>query len=146
MSKEVRHRDKTFKIIPEADRVVGWMQEKNEITYKDYSGLRRDYIDILMEAMYMGRDGNYKFNNEEEKIKALATCDPRDTFDEKTGMDICAAKLEWKNHNKMAKKYDSAHRKLIEAAQIAYGLCMKHYNKMKSIEDDLERTYYNNEK
>ena len=136
MSKEVTFRNKFFKIIPEAKRVIGWMVAKDEDNYKDLSGIKDEHRELLVHAMYPYCDW---FTG--DAIKSIAVCDDRDTFDEKIGIDVCSAKLEKKNHLKMARKYDQAHRRLVESTQIAYAMCMYHYNKAKAIEEDLERTY-----
>lgn len=131
---------KKFYVIPEAKRVVAKMPRKGAVEYSDFSQI--DYIhqhvltssmdcdDIVGEQIYGGCG-----------LKAVAVCDSRDEFDERTGREIASSKLELKNHMLQARAYDKAHRLLIETANMAADLCKKHFNKAEAIREDLQRMY-----
>jgi len=133
MSKKVELKRKKFTIIPEANRVVGKMVEKTPLDYKDYSELS-EVTSILINYLM-------PFVLTEDTIKATAVCDPKDSFDEKIGMDVCSAKLEMKNHKKIARSYLRASEQLREAANRAEYLFEKHFDKMWAIRTDLKKYY-----
>lgn len=138
MSKKVSLKRKKFTIIPEANRVVGKMVEKTPLDYKDYSELS-DVTAALIDAALI--DNLMSWVTNEGIIKATAVCDPKDEFDEKIGMDVCSAKLEMKNHKKIARSYIRASEQLREAADRAEDLFNKHFDKMWAIRQDLKEYY-----
>lgn len=132
--KIINKRNKTFKIIPEANKVIGNMNVKTFSQYADYASIPFLYRSLITNAIDLSND-DFSY------INATALCDERDEFDVNAGLDVCSAKLELKNHLRVARWYDRAHRRLIEAANIAYKLCKKHVDKAQSIEEDLAKTY-----
>lgn len=130
--KEIKYRNKKLKIIPKAKLVDGKMDFKG-ISKDLKRGYKPIYKKIIDDAMY------YLYPNWEyfDAIHANAYCDEKDTFSEKVGIEVCSAKLDMKNHLKLAKAYDRLHRILIETAVIVGSLCMEHTEKAKAIEDDL---------
>ena len=139
--KKVRIKDKKFKIIPEAKLVQGEMAEKGY--ERDLRiGIKPIYKSILRHAaLYDVTFRRKNYLNMPEEIHANAYCDENDTWDEKRGIEVCSAKLELKNHRKLAKMYDRVSRDLQEAALIAQSFCFHHEDKAQAIEDDLCRTY-----
>ena len=131
--KKIKIKDKYFKVISEANIVQGSMMEKciGKDLRKGIKPLNRLIIAWLIDNFYY----------QENFVNATAYCDDEDEFDEKTGIEVCSAKLELKNHMKTAKLYDRIHRVLIETANIVAKLCMFHVDKAKAIEDDLVREY-----
>lgn len=125
--------NKNFKIIPEAKLVQGEMPEKL-IAYDLTAGIKSKYKDLILAASFEYEDDWFPYDN---VITANAYCDEKDEWDEKVGTDVCAAKLELKNHQKLAKKYDRIARDLQEACLIAQSYCIRHEAKAMSIEDDL---------
>ena len=136
--KKLKIKDKTFKVIPEARLVQGEMPTKGA----EYRDLRRGYKPlckrIIINCIRAVAPDMYHYDH---ITHANAYCDEKDTFDERTGIEVCSAKLEMKNHKKMAKAYMRLHNVLIETANIAYGLCMEHADKAKAIEEDLVEHY-----
>lgn len=135
--KKLKIKDKTYKIIPEARIVCGEMPTK----WAEYKDMRRGYKPlyrkIIVSALRILVPQYCKYDT----MYATAYCDEKDTFDEKTGVEVCAAKLEMKNHKKMARAYYRLHEALDECSRIAYGLCMEHTDKVKAIEEDLVEHY-----
>lgn len=135
-NKKVYKKYKEFTIIPEANRVAGVMMRKHwDEDYGDSSELPYSAYALINEIL-CDREVNAP-----NVVKAVAVCDERDEFDEKTGMDVCAAKLEKKNHEWMARNYEYAMNKLQEATKYAYDLWTKHNDKVMAIDSDLERYY-----
>lgn len=128
---------KKFMIIPEAKIVKGTMMEKT--VSKDMKrGYKRLYKNIIQYLAYrFGAIDEFDL----EEISAIAYCDELDTFDENVGVEVCSAKLELKNHRKLAKLYSRIHKALIKTAIIVDHLCVEHNEKAAAIEDDLVRTY-----
>ena len=116
-----------------------------DITDDLKGGFKKQYRELIAKAVppitYHQTLQKKGWAIEHPKLEAAAYCDERDTFDENVGMDVCAAKLDYKQHMKLAKRYDRAHRLLLETAHIVYGLCMKHYEKAQAIQDDMVKTY-----
>ena len=138
--KKVTIKGKTFKIIPEAKLVHGEMMEKGY--EKDLRiGIKPIYKSIILVAIRFDKYLRRHTLNEEKTIHANAYCDEKDTWDEKRGLEVCSAKLELKNHRKLAKMYDRVSRDLQEAALIAQSFCFRHEDKAQAIEDDLCRTF-----
>lgn len=141
--KRVEIGNKSFKVIPEARLVQGEMVEKS--IEKDLkAGIKEVYKNLIRCA-----SNNYVedfnivslFNVVPNKIVANAYCDDNDEFDEKIGIDVCAEKLEMKNHIKLANILDRISRDLMDASLIAQSLCVKHDDKVKAIEEDLAKMY-----
>lgn len=138
--KKVTIKGKTFKIIPEAKLVQGEMMEKGY--EKDLRiGIKPIYKSIIAFAIRLDEYLRRHTFNEEKTIRANAYCDENDIWDEKRGLEVCSAKLELKNHRKLAKMYDRVSRDLQEAALIAQSFCFRHEDKAQAIEDDLCRTF-----
>lgn len=137
--KEVKIKNKKFKIIPEAKLIKGEMYEKGY--EKDLRiGIKPIYKSIIAFAAVLDRF--MRTNTDGAKlISAYAYCDEKDTWDEKRGIEVCSAKLELRNHRKLAKAYNRISRDLQEAALIAQSFCIRHEDKAQSIEDDLCRTF-----
>ena len=138
--KKVTIKGKAFKIIPEAKLVQGEMKEKGY--EKDLKiGIKPIYKAIV--AFTIRFDGYLRRHplNETKLIHANAYCDKNDIWDEKRGIEVCSAKLELKNHRKLAKMYDRVSRDLQEAALIAQSFCFHHEDKAQAIEDDMVRTW-----
>lgn len=145
--KKIFYRNKLFKIIPENNTVEG------KATFKDFpedlKGIKEIYDNIIKSAMINLYPDRYSYvidDNDNEivgiamvvdSVKAKSHCDIKDTFDEHTGINVCSAKIEKKNHLKLAKMYDRLHRTLIETAIIVAQLCIKHTKKAEAIEKDL---------
>ena len=138
--KRVNIKGKEFKVIPEAKLVQGEMLEKscdNDLKI----GIKPIYKVILRHAILYDKVFRRHSLNETDIIHANAYCDENDTWDESSGIEVCAAKLELKNHRKLAKMYDRISRDLQEAAIIAQSFCFHHEDKAQAIEDDLCRTF-----
>ena len=141
--KIVSTRDKEFKIIPEKKKVIGTMPIKwIEKDIHNVNSTQRSIISMGMSVLFPDiLDWLSFWGLCEYKITATAVCDKRDEFDESKGIDICSAKLELKNHLKLAKAYDRLNRVLIETSNVVSRLCMKHALKADAIKQDLKRTY-----
>ena len=135
--KKIFIKDKFFKVIPEANLVMGEMPEK-WIGRDVRRGIKPIYKAIIVALAQRISDYDVL---DYPNICANAYCDKNDVFDEKIGIEVCSAKMEWKNHMKLAKLYDRMHRILIETAVIVGTWCAEHTKKAQSIEDDLVRTY-----
>ena len=140
--KIVSTRDKKFKIIPETKKVIGTMPMK--WIGKDVQGVnstQRSIISMGMSVLFPLNDWLPFGCDREDTVTATAVCDERDEFDENKGIDICSAKLELKNHLKLAKAYDRFNRVLIETSNVVSRLCIKHALKADAIKQDLEQYY-----
>lgn len=144
MVKKVKIKNKKFIVIPEAKLVRGEMPVKR-VDADLRKGIKPIHRHIINEATWacdFSRELTaWPIDDNEDLVYANAYCDENDKWDEKTGIEVCAAKLEMKNHLKLARLYDRVHRNLIEAANIVAEWCMAHTNKAKAIEDDLIKTY-----
>jgi len=143
--KKLDIKGRKFKIIPEAGIVQG-EKEENWIGKDLKRGIKPVYKSIINEIAF-AIDRTHTFNaygwpgESKPKIYATAYCDKNDEFDEKIGIEVCSAKLDLKNHRKLAKFYDRMHRILIETATIVGKMCIEHDQKAQAIEADLEKTY-----
>ena len=129
--KFVTKNQKVFKIVPENKTTYGVSLRKsmkNEVS----SVMTEDEFDTL--PWYIIED-SMTF------ISAKATCSDNDKYDEKTGMDVVAAKLDKKNHEQMAKNYERALRNMNSAMRKLEDLCDKHLKKAKAIRKDLINYY-----
>jgi len=138
--KKIKYRDKLMIIIPETNLVKGTMRCKwiDKDLRGGYKPIYKIIIDFVMGILYPNMDIPF---NKDQVIEAYAYCDNKDTYDEKVGIEVCSAKLEMKNHIKLAKAYNRLCKVLTETADIAYQLCKKHVDKANAIEEDLARTY-----
>lgn len=144
--KKVSIRDKSFKVIPEAGKVIGEMPLK--WISKD---LRRGLKPIYRRIIEFGMDTLYPKYSDlwldfedlygSDTVKATATCDKNDTFDEDKGIDLCSAKLELKNHLKLMNAYDRLYLVLCDAAEHVLSMMGEHYSKAESIRRDIAKTY-----
>lgn len=135
--KKINIKNKEFKVIPEAKLVSGVMPEK--WIGKDLKrGIKPIYKSIIFNVARWSSD---YLDNEFPAISANAYCDEKDTFDEEIGIEVCSAKMEWKNHMKLAKLYDRMHKILIETAIIVGAWCVEHEKKAEAIEADLTKFY-----
>lgn len=149
--KKVYYRNKLFKVIPENNSV------ECKASFKDFpgdlKGIKEIYDHIIKSAMVSLYPERYSYivdgNDNEivgiaaiaDFVKATSHCDIKDTFDEHTGINVCSAKIEKKNHLKLAKMYDRLQCVLFETAFIAAKLCIKHAKKAEAIEEDLCKHY-----
>lgn len=135
--KKVNIKGKKFKVIPEAKLVTGKKVAKQLIDDMKY-GVRFNEADLIADtALILG----IPFFSNDDYITANAYCDERDEWDEKRGIEVCASKLDMKNHYRLAKQYSRICRLLMETSNIVYKLCKMHVDKAKAIEDDLVRHY-----
>ena len=134
--KVVSKKGRQYKVITDGRRVKGEMGG-NWFLDDFKGGIKPQYKRILKSALIC--DGY--FCEDYLDTKAVAYCDEKDEFDERTGIDVCEAKLFKNKHLKLAKIYDRLHRTLIETAIVAGELCMKHAKKAESIEKDLCKHY-----
>lgn len=135
--KKVNIKGKKFKVIPEAKLVTGKKVAKQLIDDMKY-GVRFNEADLIADtALILG----ISFFSNDDYITANAYCDERDEWDEKRGIEVCASKLDMKNHYRLAKQYSRICRLLMETSNTVYKLCKMHVDKAKAIEDDLVRHY-----
>ena len=123
-------RGKKFKIVPEK-AVTGEKDRKTLLD--DINGVSAIKLETILTA------GGYF--SDDPPLKAKAVCDERDKWDEKVGMDIVSAKLDYKDHKQLAKQYDRIFRLLTECAWWAYRRLCWHNDKMKAIATDMEKMY-----
>ena len=131
--KRLQKNNKFFKIIPENKTVYGKSIKKS--TLNEVNSIMTDReLEVL--PWYIIDDVDKSFYH-----TAQATCRDGDEFDEKIGMDVVAAKLDKKNHEWMARKYDHALQDMQSAMRKLEDLCNKHLKKARAIEKDLEEHY-----
>lgn len=145
--KRIEVKGKEFYIVPEAGVVKGRMPLKwveNDLRH----GIKPVYKRIISYGMGLISPSSVLWNFidntlcwNDQYVEAVAKCEPDDKFDETTGIGVCAAKMELKNHLKLAKAYDRLHRVLVETAVIVGEYCIKHTEKANAIEDDLVKYY-----
>ena len=115
--KKVEIKNKSFKVIPEARIVQGKMVEK-DVQHDLKRGIKQIHKSIINDLSLDLNPQKVFWPTIKRLICATAYCDENDEFDEKTGIEVCSAKMELKNHKKLAKQYDKMHRILLEAANI----------------------------
>ncbi len=71
----------------------------------------------------------------------MATCDARDEWSEKVGINIVDSKLAWKNHMSLLRKYRSIRKTLLRIIAKIDRVAEIHYKKAKAIKEDLENYY-----
>ena len=76
-----------------------------------------------------------------DKIDVTAVCKDEDTYDEKTGIDICAAKIDFHNHTALAKECKNAYKVLGECMNWLYAKGMYHSKKADILREDMKRMY-----
>lgn len=130
--KTIESGNKEFYISPEGKTIIGTMRRKKGSTYKDFS----EIDDVTQSIIRYATDQDGSVN-----VYSAAVCKDPDEYNEKIGMDICASKLELKNHIWIANKYKAAHKRLQKAANRASELYYKHLNKALAIKTDLEEYY-----
>ena len=124
---------KSFKIINE-NRTTYGKAPMRSMMKELRSVLNKKEIDILPSLIF--------FEAYSPGINtAKATCDENDEFDDRTGMDIVSAKLDMKDHLRMARKYDQTLRVMQSTMRKLEDLCNKHLKKARAIEKDLENHY-----
>lgn len=129
-------KNKEFIVIPEAKLVKGKMPQK--VVFNDLTaGIKKKYKDVIFEAAdnYYGDDEFWL--RDFDPIEGKAYCDEKDEWDERIGIEVCAAKMDMKNHRKLARIYNNIAKDLQEAALIAQSYCIRHEDKAQAIEDDL---------
>lgn len=137
--KKIQIKNKKFKIIPEIKIIQGEMPRKwidNDLK----RGIKPIYKSIIY-YLASSMTSNNIFGNNIKDISATAYCDDNDEFDEKVGIEVCSAKMELKNHLKLAKLYNRMHKILIATAITVGAMCAEHTEKAQAIEDDLCRTF-----
>lgn len=134
--KQYSDRHGTFKIIPEARKVIG-------ISYKRPFADEYYHLDSVSRMLveYALTEVLVYFPWRDRKIVATAQCSLDDKWDEKTGVDICAEKIELKNHRSIARRLDCVIRILERSIHRIEELRDKHIKKAESIEEDLCKMY-----
>ena len=133
MRRVTREDGKSFKIIPENKTIYGTMNHRNmldELT----TVLTEEEADFLPSFIIFDT-GLLTLSN------AKAVCEDADDFNEKVGMDVAAAKLDMKEHLRVAKKYDRMLRIMNRMMRKIEDLCNKHLKKAKAIQKDMDRYY-----
>lgn len=133
--KKVNKDNKEFIVIPEGKRVkgssyIGWFAKDNG------DGERFINKAVIASIIYRISDFDGLFD-----FSATSYCDERDEFNEKTGIEVCSAKMDYKAHMKAAKTYDRVYRVLAECMAIVQKRIEKHLKKAKAIDDDMVRMY-----
>ena len=123
---------KEFKIIPEAKLVQGKAVRKHISDNIENLPYEEAFIIRVVD-----RFGDVKPNI----VTANAYCDGNDTWDENTGVMVCAAKLDLRNHVKMVKDCERAIEILSKCIRHLEKMCQKHRRKAIAIEEDLVNTY-----
>lgn len=128
---------KRFKVIQENNIVVGEGVQTSVFdelsNYCTEAELDCMPCNIVFDAV--GIDDTMKFNHAKTK------CDPRDVWDEKTGIDVCSAKLDYKEHMRKVRKLERLLVIMNSAMRKIEDLCQKHQLKAKAIRKDLEDYY-----
>ena len=137
MKKVIKH-GKFFKIIPEAKLVIGEAIGNPASVFKEVSnvGISRDQELRIKSAIAV-----LDVDLFDQPLQANAYCDERDEFDENVGVEVAASKVDLKRHRKMANKYSRLYFLLNKAASTVYKLFLKHCEKARAIEEDLEDYY-----
>lgn len=138
--KKVNIKDKRFKVIPEAKLVSGKKVAKHIIDDLKY-GVKYSEADLMATAATILDIPFIDDFDSVDYISANAYCDERDEWDEKRGIEVCASKLDMKNHYRLAKQYSRIYRFLMETVNTVYKLCKLHLDKANAIEEDLVRHY-----
>lgn len=137
--KRVIIKDREFKVIPEARLVAGSMPKKymqDEIHEVDFNHLL-----TLISALSCFRDKEYDQTFGEDILYSNAYCNEDDEWDERTGIEVCNSKMDYKQHIRLAQECDKAYRLLTECADWMYKRCAHHMKKAELIDDDMCKTY-----
>lgn len=122
---------KMFKVIPEHNIVVG--ESRQTSLFDELANVcTRAELDCIPGSIVLDGEG---VNHAKTK------CDPRDKWDDKTGLDVCSAKLDLKEHLRKAKKLDRLLVVMNAAMRKMEDSCQKHKSKAKAIRKDLEDYY-----
>ena len=137
--KKIKERNKDFVVIPEAKMVKGEMF--TNYIYRDMlMGIKDEYREVIASAI--GYDGKLRLIVPFlDCVRATSRCDERDEYNEKSGIEVCSAKMDYKAHMKAARIYDRVYRRLMETSEIVRRLLERHLKKAQAIEDDMARTY-----
>lgn len=131
MKNKFGHLRKSFKVIPEHNIVVG--EGVQTSLFDELSNVctetELDFMPVTI--VFDGENINY----------AKTKCDPRDEWNEKTGIDVCSAKLDLKEHLRKARKLERALVLMNSVMRKMEDLCQKHKAKAKAIRKDLEDYY-----
>ena len=127
---------KTFKVIPENKVVIGEMIAP-AIWSEFFDVCTDDEIDCLPEFILKDPMSNGVIST----VKAVAKCDPKDTWNEKVGIDVASAKLDMKEHKRKVRKCERLLKVLNSLTKKTEEICYKHRAKATAIEEDL-RNYY----
>ena len=138
--KKVSINGREFKVIPEARKVEGRMVE-NWFDKDMTAGIKPVYK-FMIKALH-GRvmGGFFDLLVDKDIINATSYCDEKDEFNEKRGIEVCASKMDLKQHLKAIKTYNRMSDIFYQCFLIADGLSHKHIEKAQAIEKDL-REYY----
>ena len=131
MKNKFGHLRKSFKVIPENNIVVGKGAQTS--LFDELSNVcTKTELDFMpVTIVFDGKNTNY----------AKTKCDPRDEWNEKTGIDVCSAKLDLKEHLRKARKLERALVLMNSVMRKMEDLCQKHKTKAKAIRKDLEDYY-----
>ena len=141
--KKVTEKNKNFKIIPEANIVKG--KTRRKYVCDELHGIKLLHRNVIWEAL-MKEDNSYDTKcfvpyYDSIDLEAYAYCDRKDEFDEQIGLNVCAEKLDYKQHINLARQCARAYRVLMESADYLYKKCQFHLGKAQAIQDDLADTY-----
>lgn len=134
----IKIKNKEFKIIPENKTVYGKIKKAN-ISKEVKAVLTEDEFKVVSSVIADDILNQIVDNN--QYIYAKAVCSPEDEFDKWKGIEITSAKLEKKNHDRIAKLYDRALRHMNSASRELEDLCTKHMRKARAIKKDLDEHY-----
>jgi hypothetical protein len=123
---------KNFKVIPENKIVVGGMYTGG-IWMEFVDTCTADEINCLPEFIIN--------DSVVSKVNAIAKCDPKDTWNEKVGIDVASAKLDMKEHKRRVRKCERLLKVLNSLTKKTEEICYKHRAKATAIEDDLRKYY-----
>lgn len=84
-------------------------------------------------------------NGENPNIRAVATCSENDVPCIRTGREVSDAKLSLKYHKRMSRDCEKAIKAMQEALAVLTESKIAHDKKVKNIEDDMQRFYFNND-
>ena len=73
--------------------------------------------------------------------QAKSKCDPRDKWNQKTGVDVVSAKLDYKEHMRKARKLEKTLVTMNSLMRKMENVVQTHYKKAKAIRHDLENYY-----
>lgn len=139
--KEIEYRDKNnsirkiFKVIPK-NRIVVGDGVQTSIEEELYDVCNSKEVSCIPAAFL---DGPFFFDDEWNH--AVAKCDPRDEWNEKTGIDVVSSKLDYKEHMRKARRLEKTLVVMNSLMRKMEDLCQKHQKKAAAIRKDLEDYY-----